>query len=112
MSTLEHNFHGQQSYYDFRYDDEDTVLNEIEEFYSFVETPQIDENWKAWQSGSFTGGGWSTPCTRGHILTMIFWVRCWVKYLDSMSGVGVVSHWVRGIQNGSRPLRARRRHMS
>ncbi|EPT03705.1 hypothetical protein FOMPIDRAFT_1022279 [Fomitopsis schrenkii] len=41
-----------QSYYDFKYDDEDTVLNEIEEFYSYVEMPQVAENLKAWE-GSF-----------------------------------------------------------
>ncbi|KAH9844211.1 N1221-domain-containing protein [Rhodofomes roseus] len=43
-----------QSYYDFKYDDEDTVLNEIEEFYSYVEMPQVAENLKAWE-GSFPG---------------------------------------------------------
>jgi len=30
-------------------------LNEIEEFYSYVEMPQVAENLKAWQ-GSFTTG--------------------------------------------------------
>ena len=45
----------QQSFYDFRYDDEDTVMNEIDEFYSYVEMPQVAENLKAWQ-GSFSGG--------------------------------------------------------
>jgi hypothetical protein len=45
----------QQSFYDFRYDDEDKVLNEIEEFYSYVEMPQVAENWRAWQ-GSYNGG--------------------------------------------------------
>ncbi|KZV65815.1 hypothetical protein PENSPDRAFT_668143 [Peniophora sp. CONT] len=43
-----------QSYYDFKYDDEDTMLNEIEEFYSYVEMPQVAENMKAWE-GSFQG---------------------------------------------------------
>ncbi|TFK92199.1 N1221-domain-containing protein [Polyporus arcularius HHB13444] len=43
-----------QSFYDFRYDDEDHVLNEIEEFYSYVEMPQVAENLKAWE-GSFPG---------------------------------------------------------
>ncbi|KAI1795145.1 N1221-domain-containing protein [Ganoderma leucocontextum] len=43
-----------QSFYDFRYDDEDHVLNEIEEFYSYVEMPQVAENLKAWE-GSFSG---------------------------------------------------------
>ncbi|KAL4081935.1 hypothetical protein V8B97DRAFT_2020485 [Scleroderma yunnanense] len=43
-----------QSFYDFRYDDEDTVMNEIDEFYSYVEMPQVAENLKAWQ-GSFRG---------------------------------------------------------
>jgi hypothetical protein len=45
----------QQCYSDFKYDDEDTVLNEIEEFYSYVEMPQAAENLKAWE-GSFQGG--------------------------------------------------------
>ncbi|KAH9853582.1 hypothetical protein C2E23DRAFT_777268 [Lenzites betulinus] len=47
-----------QSFYDFQYNDEDTVLNEIEEFYSYVETPQVAENLKAWE-GSFPGE-WTT----------------------------------------------------
>jgi hypothetical protein len=45
----------QQSQYDFRYDDEDTVMNEIDEFYSYVEMPQVAENLKAWE-GSYSGG--------------------------------------------------------
>lgn len=44
-----------QSWYDFKYDDEDTVMNEIEEFYSYIEMPQVAENLKAWE-GSFTTG--------------------------------------------------------
>jgi hypothetical protein len=50
-----------QSFYDFRYDDEDTVMNEIDEFYSYVEMPQVAENLKAWQ-GSFPGD-WTSPET-------------------------------------------------
>ena len=46
----------QQSCYDFKYDDEDHVINEIEEFYSYVEAPQTTENLKAWEEGSFQGG--------------------------------------------------------
>ncbi|KAF8895564.1 hypothetical protein BD779DRAFT_1609072 [Infundibulicybe gibba] len=42
-----------QSWFDFKYDDEDTVMNEIEEFYSYIEMPQAAENLKAWE-GSFT----------------------------------------------------------
>ncbi|PCH41137.1 N1221-domain-containing protein [Wolfiporia cocos MD-104 SS10] len=49
-----------QSYYDFKYDDEDTVLNEIEEFYSYVEMPQVAENLKAWE-GSFPGEWVESP---------------------------------------------------
>ena len=41
--------------YDFRYEDEDTVSNEIDEFYSYVEMPQVAENFRAWY-GSFNGG--------------------------------------------------------
>ncbi|KAK7061485.1 Striatin-interacting protein 1 [Favolaschia claudopus] len=43
-----------QWWYDYKYDDEDTVMNEIEEFYSYVEMPQVAENLKAWE-GSFPG---------------------------------------------------------
>ncbi|KAK2466465.1 hypothetical protein APHAL10511_002107 [Amanita phalloides] len=43
-----------QSLFDFKYDDEDTVMNEIEEFYSYVEMPQAAENLRAWD-GSFPG---------------------------------------------------------
>ncbi|KIJ70335.1 hypothetical protein HYDPIDRAFT_105043 [Hydnomerulius pinastri MD-312] len=50
-----------QSFYDFRYDDEDTVMNEIDEFYSYVEMPQVAENLKAWQ-GSFPAE-WTSPET-------------------------------------------------
>ncbi|THV05469.1 hypothetical protein K435DRAFT_647364 [Dendrothele bispora CBS 962.96] len=53
-----------QSWYDYNYDDEDTVMNEIDELYSYIEMPQVAENLKAWQ-GSFTEE-WtkSTPAKR------------------------------------------------
>lgn len=35
------------------------MLNEIEEFYSYVEMPQVAENLKAWE-GSFPGGARAT----------------------------------------------------
>lgn len=41
--------------FDFKYDDEDTVMNEIEEFYSYIEMPQAAENMKAFE-GSFKHG--------------------------------------------------------
>ncbi|KII95814.1 hypothetical protein PLICRDRAFT_98306 [Plicaturopsis crispa FD-325 SS-3] len=62
-----------QSYYDFRYDDEDTVLNEIEEFYSYVEMPQVAENLKAWE-GSFAGAEWikcSWPQRKAHVEVLL-----------------------------------------
>lgn len=49
----------QQWWYDYNYDDEDSVMNEIDELYSYVEMPQVAENLKAWK-GSFPGG---TPDT-------------------------------------------------
>ncbi|KZS97748.1 hypothetical protein SISNIDRAFT_423128 [Sistotremastrum niveocremeum HHB9708] len=52
-----------QSYYDFRYEDEDTMFNEIEEFYSYVEAPQIAENLKAW-NGSFEGDWIKAPIAK------------------------------------------------
>ncbi|KAI3596748.1 cell cycle arrest in response to pheromone-related protein [Moniliophthora roreri] len=47
-----------QWWYDFNYDDEDTVMNEIDELYSYIEMPQVAENLKAWQQGSF-GEDWT-----------------------------------------------------
>uniref|UniRef100_A0A8H7XWJ5 N1221-domain-containing protein n=1 Tax=Psilocybe cubensis TaxID=181762 RepID=A0A8H7XWJ5_PSICU len=44
-----------QSLFDFKYDDEDTVMNEIEEFYSYIEMLQVAENMKSWE-GSFPDG--------------------------------------------------------
>ncbi|KAG6838009.1 hypothetical protein H0H93_008403 [Arthromyces matolae] len=44
-----------QSCFDFLYDDEDNVINEIDEFYAYVEMPQVAENVKAWE-GSFPSG--------------------------------------------------------
>jgi N1221-like protein len=48
--------HGQQqTYYDFDYNDEDTIFEEINEFYSFIEADQLAENLRMW-NGSFDGG--------------------------------------------------------
>ncbi|EIN10791.1 hypothetical protein PUNSTDRAFT_119671 [Punctularia strigosozonata HHB-11173 SS5] len=52
-----------QSFYDFHYDDEDTVINEIEEFYAYVEMPQVAENMKAWE-GSFEGEWTKAPFSK------------------------------------------------
>lgn len=41
--------------YAMRYEDEDAVFDEIEEFYSYAEIHQVAENLRAWQ-GSFHGG--------------------------------------------------------
>jgi hypothetical protein len=40
-------------------------MNEIEEFYSYVEMPQVAENVKAW-NGSFSGGKCLGPCLEFH----------------------------------------------
>ncbi|KAG6866536.1 hypothetical protein C0991_003080 [Blastosporella zonata] len=52
-----------QSYFDFVYDDEDTVMNEIDEFYSYVEMPQVAENLKAWE-GSFSSEWTKAPISQ------------------------------------------------
>ncbi|CAE6478754.1 unnamed protein product [Rhizoctonia solani] len=49
-----------QQRFDFRYEDEDTVFNEIDEFFSYVEVPQYAENMRAWQ-GSFNGEWTRSP---------------------------------------------------
>ncbi|KAJ7283523.1 hypothetical protein C8J57DRAFT_1292804 [Mycena rebaudengoi] len=61
-----------QWWYDYKYDDEDTVMNEIEEFYSYVEMPQVAENLKAWE-GSFSGE-WTKsplPTRKAHIEVLL-----------------------------------------
>lgn len=45
----------QQTYFDFRYEDEDNLFEEINEFYAFIEADQLAENLRLWQ-GSFEGG--------------------------------------------------------
>lgn len=54
--------------YDFHYDDEDNVVNEINEFFAYVETTQTEENLKCWE-GSFQGGkeAFCSNITRKHI---------------------------------------------
>ncbi|KAG8927730.1 Factor arrest protein 11 [Tulasnella sp. 419] len=52
-----------QSVFDFRYDDEDTVFNEIEEFYSYVEVAQVEENLRSWQ-GCFEGEWTKAPISK------------------------------------------------
>ncbi|CAK5262962.1 unnamed protein product [Mycena citricolor] len=57
-----------QWWYDYKYDDEDTVMNEIDEFYSYVEMPQVAENLRAWE-GSFSGEWTKSPLgtRRSHV---------------------------------------------
>lgn len=43
--------------YDFRYDDTDTLMNELEEFYPYVEMADIARNPERFK-GSFNGGKW------------------------------------------------------
>lgn len=47
----------QQIQYDFRYDDTDTLLHELEEFYPYVEMNGLEEEAEVWSSGEFEGGG-------------------------------------------------------
>lgn len=42
------------------------MLNEIEEFYSYVEMPQVAENLTAWKEGHFP----STSRLRGHLASV------------------------------------------
>ncbi|KAJ7591322.1 hypothetical protein C8J56DRAFT_1136597 [Mycena floridula] len=57
-----------QTWYDYNYDDEDTVMNEIDELYSYVEMPQVAENLKAWK-GSFSDEWTKAPLPkrRAHV---------------------------------------------
>ncbi|KAF7331855.1 hypothetical protein MKEN_00065600 [Mycena kentingensis (nom. inval.)] len=58
--------------YDFKYDDEDTVMSEIAEFYSYVEMPQVAENLRAWE-GSFHGEWTKSPLTtrKAHVEVLL-----------------------------------------
>lgn len=53
-----------QSWYDYKYDDEDTVMTEIEEFYSYVEMPQTAENLKAWKDSYMPDWMKASPAER------------------------------------------------
>ncbi|KAH7868803.1 uncharacterized protein C8R40DRAFT_1268994 [Lentinula edodes] len=57
-----------QWWYDYNYDDEDTVMNELDELYSYVEMPQVAENLRAWQ-GSFKDEWTKSPLEkrRSHV---------------------------------------------
>jgi hypothetical protein len=46
------------------YDDEDTVMNEIDEFYSYIETVQIAENLKVWEGSFPSGAHYKIPVAR------------------------------------------------
>ncbi|KAH8830238.1 hypothetical protein DL96DRAFT_1592116 [Flagelloscypha sp. PMI_526] len=61
-----------QWWYDFNYDDEDSVMNELDEFYSYVEMPQVAENLKAWEA-SFSGEWTKTPIAqkKAHINVLL-----------------------------------------
>jgi len=43
-----------------RYEDEDSVFDELEEFLSYQEVQQLSYNLNAWE-GSFRGGMWPPP---------------------------------------------------
>lgn len=43
--------------YAMRYEDEDSVFDELEEFLSYQEVQQLSYNLNAWE-GSFRGGAW------------------------------------------------------
>jgi hypothetical protein len=46
---------GQTQQFDFRYNDADTTMNEIDEFYPYVEMPVVAKNVDRFR-GSFDGG--------------------------------------------------------
>jgi len=50
----------QQSYFDFHYEDEDNLFEEINEFYAFQEVEQLAENLRIWQQSSEFKGGASS----------------------------------------------------
>ena len=59
-----------QVYYKFTYGDEDEIMNEIDEFYSYVEAPQVEENMKAWE-GYFKGGQAQVYPFHAYYLTLL-----------------------------------------
>ncbi|KAG8808488.1 Factor arrest protein 11, partial [Serendipita sp. 399] len=62
-----------QTYYDYHYDDEDTLFEEINEFYAFVEADQLAENLRVWTSGPFKGEWTKAPLQqrRAFIVTLL-----------------------------------------
>lgn len=61
-----------QTYYDFEYKDEDTIFEEINEFYSFIEADQLAENLRMWQD-SFEGDWTAAPYAqrKAHIVLLL-----------------------------------------
>jgi hypothetical protein len=47
----------QQTIYAYRYDDTDTLMNELEEWYAFVEMPSVAQAPEVFRRG-FKGGGY------------------------------------------------------
>jgi len=53
----------QQSYFDFHYEDEDNLFEEMNEFYAFQEVEQLTENLRMWQQSDFNSGMSVRPFT-------------------------------------------------
>ncbi|CAG7848847.1 SubName: Full=Probable Protein required for hyphal anastomosis (HAM-2) {ECO:0000313/EMBL:CCA68099.1} [Serendipita indica DSM 11827] len=62
----------QQTFYDYHYDDEDSLFEEINEFYAFIEADQLAENLKVWQ-GSFDGDWTKAPLQqrKTHVVALL-----------------------------------------
>ncbi|KAF5363950.1 hypothetical protein D9756_000807 [Leucocoprinus leucothites] len=63
-AAMANSMKSKQSWYDYKYDDEDTVMAEIEEFYSYVEMPQAVENLKAWEDSYMPDWMGASPTER------------------------------------------------
>jgi len=67
----------QQSYFDFHYEDEDNLFEEINEFYAFQEVEQLAENLRIWQQSSDFKGG-ASGVVRLLMRCLLIVLRRWV----------------------------------
>lgn len=67
----------QTQLFDFRYDDTDTLMNELDEFYPYLELPHVAQN-SSWFEGSFEGDWTSASASKRRS-----YVETQLEYLES-----------------------------
>lgn len=79
---------GQQSFFDFHYEDEDNLFEEINEFYAFQEVEQLAENLRMWQQSGDFGGGRGGASTVGRSVGRLVALLMITAACDRLDGCG------------------------